>query len=60
MIDVRVIFSDNNRRFKVIRAYDGFELHKSGRYKNKTNANLGVKVLMTENSGWRLDRMIHV
>lgn len=53
MIDVKVIFTQNNRKFEIIRAYDGVSLYKSGRYKNFTNAQLGAEIKIKENN-WRL------
>ena len=53
MIDVRVIFSDRNRKFEIIRVYDGFSLYKSGKFKNFTNAQLGAEIKLKENN-WKL------
>ena len=59
MIDVRIIYSNHNKQYKVVRAYDGFALHTSGVFKNKENAAFNAQQLLMNHDNWRLDRIIY-
>ena len=54
MIDVKVIYTDNMKRFEIIRAYDGFGLYTSGKFKNKDNCVKGVYKLFANQTNWRV------
>ena len=59
MIDVRVVYSNNNRNFQILRAYDGFVLYKSGKFKNFNNAELGLEIKLREHDNWKVMGVIH-